>query len=81
MRLAASRLIASSQVACWLVLRLLIDTSTWLDLGTRRDGQRWIHPLGGLTLNRRLVLLVPSLVIEEFDRNRPRSETYVTTSV
>jgi hypothetical protein len=63
------------------VLRLLIDTSTWLDLGTRRDGLRWIHPLGGLTLNRRLVLLVPSLVIGEFDRNRPRSEMSVTTSV
>ena len=31
------------------VLRLLIDTSTWLDLGTRRDGLRWIHALGGLT--------------------------------
>jgi hypothetical protein len=63
------------------VLRLLIDTSTLLDLGTPRDGQRWIHPLGGLTLNRRLVLLVPSLVIEEFDRDRPRSEMSVTTSV
>ena len=63
------------------MLRLLIDTSTWLDLGTRRDGLRWIHPLGGLTLNRAVVLLVPSLVIEEFDRNRPRSEMSVTTSV
>jgi len=62
------------------VLKLLIDTSTWLDLGTRRDGLRWIHPLGGLTLNRVLVLLVPSLVIDEFDRNRPRSEMAVTTS-
>ena len=70
-----------SGVACWLVLRLLIDTSTWIDLGARRDGQRWIHPLAALTLNRALVLLVPSLVIEEFDRNRPRSEMAVTTSV
>jgi hypothetical protein len=28
-----------------------------------------------------LDLLVPALVIEEFDRNRPRSESAVTTSV
>jgi hypothetical protein len=63
------------------MLRLLIDTSTWLDLGTRRDGQKWLHPLASFKLNRALVLLVPSVVIDEFDRNRPRSEMAVTTSI
>ena len=63
------------------VLRLLIDTSTWLDLAARRDGQSWIVPLRVLASHGQLELLVPSLVTEEFDRNRPRSEMAVTTSV
>jgi hypothetical protein len=28
-----------------LVLHLLVDTSTWLDLSKRRDGQRWLVAL------------------------------------
>jgi len=63
------------------VLRLLIDTSTWLDLAQRRDGQKWIVPLRVLKLHGKLELLVPSLVRSEFDRNRLRSESAVTTSV
>ena len=63
------------------MLRLLIDTSTWLDLAARRDGQKWIVPLRVLKFQGKLELLVPSLVIAEFDRNRPRLETAVTTSV
>jgi hypothetical protein len=68
-------------VAFWFVLRLLIDTSVWLDMATRRDGQKWIVPLRVLKSQGRLELLVPALIIEEFDRNRPRSEAAVTTSV
>lgn len=63
------------------MLRLLIDTSTWLGLAGRRTGQRWIVPLRVLRHRGRLELLVPPVVIEEFDRNRPRSEAAVTTSV
>jgi hypothetical protein len=63
------------------VLRLLIDTSAWLDLATRRDGQKWIVPLRVLKFRGQLTLLVPALIIEEFDRNRPRSEMAVTASV
>lgn len=63
------------------MLRLLIDTSVWLDMATRRDGQKWIVPLRVLKFHSKLELLVPALVIDEFDRNRPRSETAVTTSV
>jgi hypothetical protein len=69
------------RVASCLVLRPLIDTSTWLDLATRRDGQQWIVPLRVLKHQGNLELLVPSLVLKEFDRNRPRSEMAVTTSV
>lgn len=68
-------------VAFWFVLRLLIDTSAWLDMATRREGQKWIVPLRVLKFQGKLELLVPALVIEEFDRNRPRSESAVTTSV
>jgi hypothetical protein len=63
------------------VLRLLIDTSTWLDLAGRRTGQQWIVPLRVLKHQGRLEMLVPPVVIEEFDRNRVRSEAAVTTSV
>jgi hypothetical protein len=63
------------------VLRLLIDTSAWLDLATRRDGQKWIVPLRVFMHRGKLGLLVPALVIEEFERNRPRLEAAVTTSV
>ncbi len=38
-------------------------------------------PLRLLKFHGKLDLLVPSLVIAEFDRNRPRSEMAVTTSV
>jgi predicted nucleic acid-binding protein len=63
------------------VLRLLIDTSTWLDLAASRNGQQWIVPLRVLKHHGSLELLVPPIVIEEFDRNRLRSESAVTTSV
>ena len=63
------------------MLRLLIDTSTWLDLAGRRDGQRWIVPLRVLKHQGALELLVPPVVIDEFARNRARSEAAVTTRV
>ena len=63
------------------MLRLLIDTSAWLDMAMRRDGQKWIVPLRVLKSQGKLELLVPALIIEEFDRNRPRSEAAVTASV
>jgi hypothetical protein len=62
------------------VLRLLVDTSAWLDLAGRRDGQKWIVPLRVFLHQGKLELLVPPLVIEEFEHNRPPSEA-VTKSV
>ncbi len=63
------------------MLRLLVDTSVWLDLATRQDGQKWIVPLRLLKLHNKLELLIPELVVDEFERNRPRLEAAVTTSV
>lgn len=40
-------------------LHLLVDTSTWLDLAQRRDGQRWILAIRVLAHQKRLELLVP----------------------
>jgi predicted nucleic acid-binding protein len=64
-----------------LVLRLLIDTSVWLDLAKRRDGQKLIHAIGQVTLDGDVELLVPTLVQTEFDRNRERIERTMTASV
>lgn len=63
------------------MLHLLIDTSTWLDLAKRRDGQRWITALRVLVRNGEVQLLVPSLVMHEFERNRGRIETSMTASI
>lgn len=63
------------------VLRLLVDTSVWLDMAKHRDGQKLIVPLRVLFHQKRLRLIVPSLVVEEFERNRPRVEASVSASV
>lgn len=63
------------------MIRLLIDTSVWLDLAKRRDGQKWIVPLRVLNFQGKLELLVPSLVVHEFERNRPRAEAAVTANI
>lgn len=63
------------------MLRLLVDTSVWLDVAQRRDGQTWIVPIRTFMHERHLQLLVPALVPEEFERNRPRAEDAVTARV
>lgn len=63
------------------MLHLLVDTSTWLDLSKRRDGQRWILALRLLVKEGEVELMVPQLVIDEFERNRARIEASMTSSV
>ncbi|MEV4942211.1 PIN domain-containing protein [Streptomyces zaomyceticus] len=63
------------------MLRLLVDTSVWLDIAKRRDGQRIIVPLRVLAHQGKLEILSPPLVIAEFDRNRPRAEEAVSNSI
>jgi hypothetical protein len=63
------------------MLHLLVDTSTWLDLAKQRDGQKWIVAIRLNIQWGNLRLLVPSLVIDEFVRNRDRIKTLMTTSV
>ena len=63
------------------MLHLLVDTSTWLDLAKRRDGQKWIVAIRVLVHHSDAELLVPSLVLEEFARNRARVEQAMTSNV
>lgn len=63
------------------VLHLLVDTSTWLDLSKRRDGQRWIVALRVLAHQGEVELIVPSLVVDEYERNRERVQASMTASV
>lgn len=69
------------------MLHLLVDTSTWLDLAKRRDGIRLLAGLFAVTLDLedlevpRLDLLVPRIVVDEFERNRPRVEASMTSDV
>lgn len=63
------------------MLHLLVDTSVWLDLAKRRDGQRWIVPIRVLALSQALELLVPPVLLEEFTRNRDRIEAAMSTNV
>lgn len=60
---------------------MLVDTSTWLDLASRRDGQTLVVPIRLFVHWGHLRLLVPELVVEEFDRNRPSAQDRVTRSV
>jgi hypothetical protein len=63
------------------VLHLLVDTSTYLDLAQRRDGQRWIVALRVLIHQGKVKLLVPRVVVEEFDRNEARVQAAMTASI
>jgi len=59
----------------------MVDTSTWLDLARRRDAQKWIVAVRLLSLRADLELLVPALVLDEFERNRGGIEQSMTASV
>jgi hypothetical protein len=62
------------------MLRLLVDTSTWLDLAKDVQGQSMIVTLRGLMREERIDLLVPRIVVQEFARNRARVEAEMTRS-
>ncbi|MCD5341750.1 PIN domain-containing protein [Arthrobacter sp. AK04] len=79
--LPISQAIGEGTASVEAVLNLLVDTSTWIDLAERRDGQKWIVTLRQLIGQGALRLLVPNLVIVEFEQNRPRVEQAMTTRV
>lgn len=52
------------------MLRLLIDTSVWLDTAKDIRGERLIAAVRHLVHQQQVELLVPEVVTEEYDRNR-----------
>lgn len=50
------------------MLHILVDTSTWLDLSKRRDGRRWTLALQELVQQGDVELMVPQVVIDEYER-------------
>ena len=52
------------------MLRLLVDTPVWLDTAKDINGERLIAAVGTLLRQRQVELLVPQVVVEEYDRNR-----------
>jgi hypothetical protein len=63
------------------MLRLLGDTCVWLDLAKDVNGGKSIAACRQLLGEGRLELLVPQIVIDEFERNRDRIETDMARSV
>jgi len=49
------------------VLHLLLDRSTWLDLAQRRGGRKWVLFVQALVEDGELRLLVPDVIVKEFD--------------
>jgi PIN domain len=60
------------------VLYLLVDTSVWLDLSKDVNGQKLIVAVRVLAHERRITLLVPQIVLDEFERSRDRVEADMT---
>ncbi len=60
------------------MLYVLADTSTWLDLSKDVNGQKLIVAVRMLVHRGFLTLLVPDIVLEEFERNRSRVEADMT---
>lgn len=60
---------------------LLADTSVWLDLAKNVNGQKLIVAVRVLAHQGRMELLVPQIVIDEFERNRERVSSDMTRSM
>lgn len=54
------------------MFRVLVDTSVWLDLAKDRRDEPIISALEALIRARRVSLIVPQIVVDEFERNRAR---------
>jgi predicted nucleic acid-binding protein len=55
-----------------MLLKLVVDTCVWLDLAKDYRDQPVISALEDLIRHRQIELLVPEIVIEEFQRNKDR---------
>lgn len=62
-------------------LHVLIDTCVWLDIAKQADGGNVVAALRDLCGRDRVELIVPQIVIDEFERNRGKVQTAMTRSV
>lgn len=63
------------------MVSLLGDTCVWLDLAKNVNGGPLIAACRQLVAEERLELLVPQVVVDEFQRNRDRIEADMARSV
>jgi hypothetical protein len=62
------------------MLKILIDTSVWLDLLKDSEGTQTLEVLDELVGEQRVELILPELVVEEFQRNRSRVVKQISDS-
>jgi hypothetical protein len=55
-----------------LPVKLLVDTSVWLDIASDYGNRHMLHTIETTVGVGELILVVPHLVLEEFDRNKDR---------
>lgn len=60
---------------------VLIDSSVWLDMAVDKKQSALIHILGNMATDGDMELLVPRLVLTEFERNRERISKQLQQSV
>jgi predicted nucleic acid-binding protein len=63
------------------MFRVLVDTSVWIDLAKDHREQPVIGALEALIEAREIALIVPQIVIDEFQRNRARVITETRRSL
>jgi PIN domain len=63
------------------MFQLLIDTCVWLDIAKDRKQQSLLTALERLLEHRKIELLVPRIVVEEFDRHKSRIVQEATKSM
>lgn len=62
-------------------IHMLVDTCAWLDLAKQSDGGKVVSMLKELVDQGKIDILVPDIVITEFERNRDRVQASMTKSV
>jgi len=60
---------------------LLIDTCVWLDIAKSTKGEKVLHLLEQLVNENKIELLLPQIVITEFERNKDRTIARAKKSV
>ncbi len=63
------------------VIHMFVDTCVWLDLAKQADGGKMIAVLRELCSQGRVQLIVPQIVLDEFERNRGKVQEAMTRSV